>query len=103
MSTTSSSWIGRPKFDRVELLRELRARDRRYVLVLTARDKLNHRVQGLDQGADDYVTKPFDLPELEARVRALIGAGTRAPGRFDISVQMAFASWKFRHRLEGMP
>jgi len=45
------------------------------VLVLTARDALDDRVKGLDLGADDYLTKPFDLPELEARVRALIRRG----------------------------
>ncbi len=68
--------LGLPKIDGVELLRELRARGSRApVLVLTARDTLNDRVRGLDQGADDYVTKPFDLPELEARVRALIRRG----------------------------
>jgi two-component system OmpR family response regulator len=45
------------------------------VLVLTARDALADRVKGLDLGADDYLTKPFDLPELEARMRALIRRG----------------------------
>src|SRR3970040_1170655 len=45
------------------------------VLVLTAHDALADRVKGLDLGADDYLTKPFDLPELEARVRALIRRG----------------------------
>ena len=42
------------------------------ILIVTARDGLNERVHGLDLGADDYITKPFDLPELEARVRALL-------------------------------
>jgi two-component system, OmpR family, response regulator len=42
------------------------------VLIITARDTLEDRVRGLDSGADDYLTKPFGLPELEARVRALI-------------------------------
>ncbi|MDP3686029.1 MAG: response regulator transcription factor, partial [Sulfurimicrobium sp.] len=42
------------------------------VLVLTARDALGDRVNGLDLGADDYMTKPFELPELEARIRALL-------------------------------
>jgi two-component system OmpR family response regulator len=45
------------------------------VLILTARDALADRVKGLDLGADDYLTKPFELPELEARVRALIRRG----------------------------
>ncbi|HXU53246.1 MAG TPA: response regulator transcription factor, partial [Casimicrobiaceae bacterium] len=55
-----------------------RLRDRRSrvpVLILTARDTLEERVAGLDMGADDYMTKPFDLPEFEARVRALIRRG----------------------------
>ncbi|MGH7065041.1 MAG: response regulator [Stellaceae bacterium] len=68
--------IGLPKVDGFELLRELRARGVRVpVLVLTARDALEDRVRGLDLGADDYLTKPFDLPEFEARVRALIRRG----------------------------
>lgn len=65
-----------PKVDGLAVLRRLR--DRRStvpVLVLTARDTLEERVEGLDAGADDYMTKPFDLPEFEARVRALIRRG----------------------------
>ena len=65
--------IALPKVDGLSVLRRLR--DRRAhvpVLILTARDSLDERVEGLDLGADDYMTKPFDLPEFEARVRALI-------------------------------
>jgi len=65
--------IALPKVDGLSVLRRLR--DRRLqtpVLILTARDTLEDRVTGLDLGADDYMTKPFDLPEFEARVRALI-------------------------------
>jgi two-component system OmpR family response regulator len=50
------------------------------VLILTARDALDDRVKGLDLGGDDYITKPFDLPELEARVRALIRRGQSGGG-----------------------
>jgi two-component system OmpR family response regulator len=68
--------LGLPKLDGFEILRRLRRRSSRApVLVLTARDTLDERVKGLDLGADDYLTKPFDLPELEARVRALIRRG----------------------------
>ena len=61
-----------PKLDGWSVLRKLRLSKKTPVLMLTARDKPGDRVQGLDTGADDYVIKPFDLPELLARLRALI-------------------------------
>jgi two-component system, OmpR family, response regulator len=68
--------LGLPKLDGFEILRRLRRRGSRIpVLVLTARDALEDRVRGLDLGADDYLGKPFDLLELEARLRALIRRG----------------------------
>jgi two-component system OmpR family response regulator len=71
--------IGLPKLDGFEVLRVLRARSLHVpVLILTARDALEDRVKGLDLGADDYLTKPFDLPEFEARVRALVRRGHRS-------------------------
>ena len=68
--------IGLPGIDGLELTRRLRrpemaSRDMP-VLILTARDALQDRVQGLDLGADDYMVKPFELPELLARLRALL-------------------------------
>jgi two-component system response regulator QseB len=64
--------LGLPGLDGVEVLRSLRARGGATpVLVLTARDAPAQRVAGLDAGADDYLTKPFDVDELLARVRAL--------------------------------
>ena len=65
--------LGLPRLDGLEILRGLRHRgSRTAVLILTARDALEDRIKGLDLGADDYMTKPFELAELEARVRALI-------------------------------
>jgi len=62
-----------PGLDGVEVCRELRrARYDIPVLMLTARDSLRDRVTGLDAGADDYLVKPFEFPELMARVRALL-------------------------------
>ncbi|MCE4068526.1 MULTISPECIES: response regulator [Pseudomonas] len=64
--------LGLPRKDGLEVLRSLRRRGNLTpVLILTARDKVADRVAGLDAGADDYLTKPFDLDELLARVRAL--------------------------------
>jgi two-component system OmpR family response regulator len=71
--------IGLPGLSGLEVLRRLRHRGARTpVLILTARDATEDRVQGLDLGADDYLVKPFSLPELEARVRALIRRGHAA-------------------------
>jgi DNA-binding response OmpR family regulator len=65
--------IGLPGMDGLALLRRLRQGGNRVpVLVLTARDGLDDRVRGLNEGADDYVVKPFQLPELLARMQALI-------------------------------
>lgn len=61
-----------PFLDGIEVCRRLRAQgDRTPILVLTARDAVDDRVEGLDAGADDYLVKPFDLAELLARTRAL--------------------------------
>jgi two-component system response regulator TctD len=65
-----------PKMDGLEVLRRLRSRGgpraKTPVLILTARGGLEERVQGLNLGADDYLAKPFELTELEARVKALL-------------------------------
>jgi two-component system, OmpR family, response regulator len=65
-----------PKLSGFEVLKRSRARGSKTpVLILTANDNLEDRVKGLDLGADDYLSKPFNLAELEARVRALIRRG----------------------------
>lgn len=65
--------IGLPELDGLSLLKARRAaRDKTPVLLLTARDTVADRVAGLDAGGDDYLVKPFDLTELQARLRALL-------------------------------
>jgi two-component system, OmpR family, response regulator QseB len=78
--------LGLPHKDGLTLLRALRKRGSRIpVLVLTARDAIEDRVQGLDAGADDYLVKPFSLAELAARMRALL---RRDAGRADPLVRV---------------
>jgi two-component system, OmpR family, response regulator MprA len=65
--------VAMPRLDGLEVCRRLRAAgDRTPVLMLTARDAVDDRVEGLDAGADDYLVKPFALRELQARLRALL-------------------------------
>jgi two-component system, OmpR family, response regulator MprA len=75
--------IGLPDVDGLEVCRRLRGAGNRVpVLMLTARDAIEDRIDGLDAGADDYLVKPFDVGELKARLRALLrrGNGAEAPG-----------------------
>jgi DNA-binding response OmpR family regulator len=64
--------LGLPGLDGIEVARRLRAHDDTPILMLTARDALEARVEGLDSGADDYLVKPFERRELLARMRALL-------------------------------
>ena len=64
--------LGLPKLDGVEVCRRLREEGDMPILILTARDALDARVEGLDSGADDYLVKPFEREELLARMRALL-------------------------------
>ncbi len=68
--------LGLPDIDGMEVLRAMRGQAGLPALILTARDSVAHRVAGLDAGADDYILKPFDLLEFEARLRAVL----RRPG-----------------------
>mgnify|MGYP001145577010 FL=1 len=80
--------LGLPRLDGMTLLRQLRARSENAVpvLVLTARDGMDDRIQGLDAGADDYLVKPFDPEELKARIRALL---RRSQGRVQPVLEFA--------------
>jgi two-component system OmpR family response regulator len=74
--------LGLPDIPGVEILKKWRASDRAMpVLILTARDSWTEKVDGLNAGADDYITKPFHVPEVAARLRALIrrAAGKATP------------------------
>ncbi len=68
--------LGLPDMDGMDVLRGVRAQAMLPALILTARDGVSHRVAGLNEGADDYILKPFDLGEFEARLRAVL----RRPG-----------------------
>ena len=73
--------LGLPGRDGLEVLRELRGRgDSTPVIIVTARDDIRNRIDGLDAGADDYIVKPFDLDEMAARMRSVL---RRAAGRGD--------------------
>ncbi|MDQ3105326.1 MAG: response regulator transcription factor [Actinomycetota bacterium] len=79
-----------PRLDGLETTRALRhAGSQLPILVLTARDAVGDRVDGLDAGADDYLTKPFALEELLARLRALLRRSTRAVDADDVTLSFA--------------
>ncbi|PPC89852.1 MAG: DNA-binding response regulator [Methylobacter sp.] len=78
--------LGLPDMDGLQFLRKLRQRKLPLpILILTARDAINDRIEGIEQGADDYMTKPFELRELEARIHALI---RRCYGGFNDNIQL---------------
>jgi len=95
--------LGLPRLSGLQLLARLRAGGNKVpVLILTARDRVEDRVKGLDAGADDYLVKPFDLDELAARLRALVrrASGAAAPKLRvgDIELDPAARSVSFRGR-----
>ena len=79
--------IGLPGLSGLQVLQRLRARKSTLpVLMLTALDTMADQVRGLDLGADDYLAKPFDLPVLEARVRALLRRGTQSTPELELGL-----------------
>jgi DNA-binding response OmpR family regulator len=78
--------LGLPKVDGIEVARKVRGSDDVPILMLTARDAVESRVEGLDSGADDYLVKPFERQELLARLRALL---RRRPPRGSASLVVA--------------
>ncbi len=93
-----------PGLDGLEVLRRLRVRGGRTpVLVLTARGELQQRVTGLDAGADDYLTKPFDLAELEARARALLRRGQGGVPPEIVHGRLTFDTVGRRVTVDGAP
>ena len=73
--------LGLPEIDGIDVLRQLRSWSDASVVVLSARDQQDEKVAALDLGADDYLTKPFGVPELLARVRAALRRTIRSPDR----------------------
>ena len=89
-----------PGLSGMELLKTVRRTRKTPVLILSARDGLSDRVRGLDEGADDYVVKPFGLPELLARLRALIRR-SRGESRNPSSRSTTFRSTRAAGRSPG--
>jgi two-component system response regulator MprA len=91
--------VGLPDIDGLEVCRLLRREGNRVpVLMLTARDAVSDRIDGLDAGADDYLVKPFDIDELKARLRALL----RRAGNDGGSDGLAFAELKLDAARHGV-
>lgn len=95
--------LGLPMMDGLTVLRHVRAaKPTLPVVVLTAMDGLDSRVAGLNAGADDYITKPFDFPELEARLRALLRRTQPAAAAGELEVgRLSFARDARRASIDG--
>jgi two-component system response regulator MprA len=91
--------VGMPDVDGLEVCRRVRgAGDRTPILMLTARDAVSDRIDGLDAGADDYLVKPFDVGELKARIRALL----RRAGNGSDPDALAFAELRLDSSRHGV-
>ena len=96
--------IGLPSRDGISVLKEWRREEvTTRVLILTARDGWSDRVDGLDAGADDYVTKPFHMPELSARIRAMLRRQAGVPNPVFQCGPVEFDSRTNRVLKDGMP
>ena len=94
--------LGLPMIDGLTVLRELRASDQQTpVVVLTAQDGLDSRVAGLNAGADDYITEPFDFPELEARLRTLLRHAKASTASAELSCGLLFDARNRRAAVHG--
>ena len=92
--------IGLPDIDGLEVCRLLRREGNRVpILMLTARDAVSDRIDGLDAGADDYLVKPFDIDELKARIRALL---RRAGGDGDVDGGLMFGELRLDPARHGV-
>jgi two-component system response regulator TctD len=94
--------LGLPRMDGLEILRRLRRRGAAVpVLILTARGEIESRVEGLNLGADDYLTKPFSLSELEARINAVIRRAQGAASALQTLGELEYNSVERMFRLRG--
>lgn len=93
--------LGLPDGDGFHFLKEYRTKHISPVLILTARDSIDDKIKGLDLGADDYLAKPFDVNELQARIRALIrrsaGRASNTVQYLDIEVDLNSRSVKYKN------
>lgn len=96
--------VGLPRMDGFEVLRQLRERRQTLaVLILTARGEVGDRVRGLNLGADDYLAKPFELSELEARVNALLRRSLMGGERQQCCGPLVYDLTDRRFTLDGAP
>ncbi|MFL2028581.1 response regulator transcription factor [Loigolactobacillus zhaoyuanensis] len=78
-----------PKLDGLEVMRRIRKNDDIPIIMMTARDYIGDKVAGLDNGADDYITKPFEIEELLARIRVIIRRGKKQADSPQTNYQVA--------------
>jgi two-component system OmpR family response regulator len=92
-----------PVMNGLEVLKALRAKKQTPVLMLTAKSAVNHRIDGLNSGADDYLAKPFDINELRARLRALIRRSSGQAQNQIVLGDVCVDTWSKTVTLSGQP